>query len=220
MPEAFGRRLAFPVGFLLLIWAIHIGQVILGVDLRSLGVYPRAIEGLPGIFTSPLIHGSWEHLFANTMSLAILGAVLFSFYPRVALRVFFLLYVLSGLGVWIFAQPGAFHIGASGIIYGMVSFVFWSGIFRRNAKSVVLALVVLTLYAGLFGGIVPGKEGVSWESHLLGAAAGIALAWTCRREIEPDELPEPELPDEEREYFLPRDVFMRKLHERDPFGDA
>lgn len=214
------KRLAFPLGFVALMWVIHILQAVTGIQLVRLGVFPRAIDGLPGIFTSPLIHGSWEHLFANTSSMAILGVVLFWFYPRVALRVFAMLYVLSGLGVWLFAHPGSFHIGASGVIYGMVSFVFWSGIFRRNIKSIVLALVVLTLYAGFFEGIVPGKEGVSWESHLLGALAGIVLAWIYRREIEPDEVPEPELPEEEREYFLPRDVFERKIHERDPFGGA
>jgi membrane associated rhomboid family serine protease len=220
MSRELRQRLAFPFGFVVLLWAIHIGQAVTGIELVRLGVYPRAIDGLPGIFTSPLIHGSWEHLLANTSSMAILGAVLFWFYPRVAMRTFAMLYILSGLGVWLFAQPGSFHIGASGVIYGMVSFVFWSGIFRRNIKSIVLALVVLVLYAGFFEGIVPGKEGVSWESHLLGAVAGILLAWLYRAEIEPDEEPEPELPEEEREYFLPRDVFERKIHERDPFGGA
>jgi len=214
------KRIAFPIGFLILIWAIHIFQVTTSIDLRRLGVFPGHVEGLPGILTSPLIHGGWEHLLANTASFALLGPTLFYFYPRIALRSFIWLYLLSGLGVWIFAQPNSFHIGASGVIYGMVSVVFWSGVFRRNVKSVVLALIILVLYAGLFEGIVPGKEGISWESHLLGALAGIGLAWWYRQDIEPDEAPEPGLPEEERTYFLPRDTFERKLHERDPFGGA
>ncbi len=210
------RRLAFPISFLVLVWAIHIFQELSGVDLRQLGVYPRNIDGLPGILTSPLIHGSWGHLFYNTLSFAILGTVIFSFYPRIAIRSFIWLYLLSGLGVWIFAQPFTYHIGASGVIYGMVSLVFWSGIFRRNVKSVVLALIILVLYAGFFEGIIPGKEGISWESHLLGGIAGIGIAFLYRNDIEPDEIPPPEaeLPEEEKEYFLPRDVFDRKREER------
>jgi membrane associated rhomboid family serine protease len=212
----FIRRLSFPLSFIGLIWVIHLLQVISGIDLRRLGVFPRFIEGLPGILTSPLIHGSWEHLFYNSISFLILGGVIFLFYPRIALRSIIWLNLLSGLGVWIFAQPGTFHIGASGVVYGMVSLVFWNGIFRRNLKSIVLALVVLVLYAGFFEGIVPGKEGISWESHLLGGVAGIVIAWLYRNDIEEDEVPPPpvEEEEEEKEYFLPRDVFEVKMRER------
>ena len=202
------RRLSFPIGFVGLIWVIHIFQVISGIDFRTLGVFPRRMIGLPGILTSPLIHGSWEHLFYNSISFLILSAILFWFYPRIAIKSFVCIYLLSGLGVWIFAVPYTYHIGASGIVYGMVSLVFWSGIFRRNIKSIVLALVILVLYAGYFGGIVPGKEGISWESHLLGAVAGIILAWIYKHEIEEDEIPEPVVEEEEEKtYFLPRDTF-------------
>lgn len=210
------KRLSFPIGFVLLIWVIHMMQVYLGISLVKLGVFPGAIEGLPGILTSPLIHGSWDHLFYNSLSFLILGAIIFWFYPRIALRSFVWLYILSGLGVWIFAQPHSYHIGASGLVYGMVSLVFWNGVFRRNLKSTVLALIILVLYAGYFGGIVPGKEGISWESHLLGAFAGIGLAWWYKNEIEEDEIPEPPLEDEEeKEYFLRRDAFQVTLSERD-----
>lgn len=141
-----------------------------------------------------------------------LGAIIFWFYPRIAIKSFIWIYLLSGLGVWFFAAPYTYHIGASGIVYGMVSLVFWSGIFRRNIKSIVLALIILVLYAGYFGGIVPGKEGISWESHLLGAIAGIVLAWIYRSDIEQDEIPLAidEEEEEEKDYFLPRDVFERK----------
>lgn len=218
----FFRRIVFPVSFVGLLLAIHLLQEITGLDLRRLGVFPRHLEGLPGILTSPLIHGSWEHLFYNSVSFLMLGAVIFWFYPRIALKSIFWLYLLSGFGVWIFAQPNSFHIGASGVVYGMVSLVFWNGIFRRNLKSIVLALIILMLYAGFFGGIVPGKEGVSWESHLLGAIAGIVLAWLYRNDIEPDEIPEPvheiEEP-EEKEYFLPRDTFDMTLRQRQAWRD-
>jgi membrane associated rhomboid family serine protease len=210
------RKLNFPIGFVIVITLIQLVQSLFGLDFGRMGVYPGHIEGLPGILTAPLIHGSWEHWFYNAVSLLLLGGVLFGFYPRIALRSFIWIYLLSGLGVWIFAQPFTYHIGASGIVYGMVSLVFWNGIFRRNVKSIVLALIVLVVYAGFFPGIVPGKPGISWESHLLGAFAGIFLAWWYRHDIEEDELPPPpdEEEEEEKQYYLPRDTFDLTLEER------
>jgi membrane associated rhomboid family serine protease len=212
----FLKKISFPIAFVVMLWGIHLLQVITGMDFRQLGVYPRDIDGLPGILTSPLIHGSWEHLFYNSVSFLILGAVIFLFYPRIALRSIILLYLLSGLGVWIFAQPHTYHIGASGVVYGMVSLVFWNGILRRNLKSIVLALIVLVLYAGFFEGIIPGKDGISWESHLLGGVAGIVLAWIYRKDIEEDEVPEEVVVEvEEKDYFLPRDAFDMTREERE-----
>ncbi len=210
------RKLSFPIGFVVVITIIQLIQSVFGFDFGMMGVFPRRVEGLPAILTAPLIHGSWEHWFYNSISLLLLGGVLFGFYPRIALRSFIWLYLLSGLGVWIFAQPFTYHIGASGVVYGMVSLVFWNGIFRRNVKSIVLALIMLTVYAGFFSGIIPGKEGISWESHLFGACAGIFLAWWYRKEIEDDEIkaPPPEEGEEEKQYYLPRDVFDVTLAER------
>lgn len=203
----------FPISFVGFLWVIHIFHVASGIDLTTLGVFPRRIEGLPAILTAPLIHGGWEHLFYNSISFLILSSILFWFYPKIAYKSFVLIYLMSGLGVWIFAAPYTYHIGASGIVYGMVSLVFWTGVFRRNIKSIVLALIVLVLYAGYFGGIVPGKVGISWESHLLGAVAGIFLAWIYKSDIEEDEVPPPPVEEEEEEkrYFLPRDVFEVKV---------
>lgn len=211
----FLKQISFPLWFTGLIWVIHLIQVFGGIDLRTLGVFPKHLEGLPGILTSPLIHGSWGHLFFNSLSFVMIGTVLFWFYPRIALKSVLLLYVMSGLGIWIFGQPNSFHIGASGIIYGMVSLVFWNGVFRRNVKSVILALIILMMYSGLFEGLLPGQEGISWEGHLSGAVAGIILAWVFRMQIEVDEIkaPEPEY-DEEKTYYLPRDTFDMTMVER------
>lgn len=226
--SAFLRRLRIPIVFVSLLWIIHIVQRATGIDFTTLGVFPRHVEGLPGIIFTPLIHGSWEHLFSNSVSFLMLSVVLFWFYPRIALGSIVWLYFLSGLGIWIFAQPNSYHIGASGVVYGMVSLVFWSGIFRRNLKSIILALIILMLYAGLFEGIIPGKEGISWEGHLFGGIAGIILAWFYRKDIETDEIPEPVIEEEEEEkrYFLPRDAFdmtmaqRRALYEQRLRGEA
>lgn len=211
----FIRKLSLPLSFVGFIWVIHIVQVVSGFNLVQLGVSPRDIDGLPGILTGPMIHGSWEHLFYNSVSFLILGAIMFWFYPTIALVSIFWMYLLSGLGIWIFGEPNSFHIGASGVVYGMVSFVFWSGIFRRNVKSVVLALIVLVLYAGFFEGIIPGKEGISWEGHLMGGISGILIAWLYRKSIEADEVEvEVEEEPEEKQYFLPRDTFDMTMAQR------
>lgn len=212
----FLKRLRIPIGFVCLLWIIQIVHAITGIDFTTLGVFPRRVEGLPGILFTPLIHGSWEHLFSNSVSFLMLSVVLFWFYPRIAMKSIIWLYFLSGLGIWIFAQPNSYHIGASGVVYGMVSLVFWNGIFRRNVKSIILALIILMLYAGLFEGIVPGKEGISWEGHLFGGIAGIILAWFYRKDVEADEIPEPVVEEEEEEkrYFLPRDTFEMTMAQR------
>jgi membrane associated rhomboid family serine protease len=163
-----------------------------------------------------LIHGEWQHLISNTVPLAALSAVVFLFFRRVAVKVFLLIYFLSGLSVWLFGRPDTHHIGASGVVYGLIAFVFWSGLFRRNLRSIVLALIVLVMYSGYFAGIVPGEDGVSWESHLFGGIIGILVAWIFKSRIEPDEIVQPivENPEPER-YFLPRDVFEKTIAERE-----
>jgi len=206
--------------FIVVLWVIHTVSFILGIHLGYLGVLPRDWSGLIGIITAPLIHGEWQHLISNTVPLAALCAVLFLFFRRVAVKSFLLIYLLSGIGVWLFARPHTHHIGASGVVYGLISFVFWSGVFRRNVRSIVLALIMLVMYSGYFPGIVPGEEGVSWESHLLGAIVGILIAWIFKERIEEDEVVQPVYESAEPErYFLPRDVFDRTLAEREAEQD-
>jgi membrane associated rhomboid family serine protease len=116
--------------------------------------------------------------------------------------------------VWVFGRP-VYHIGASGVVYGLIAFIFWTGIFRRNIKSVILALIMLFMYSPMFAGILPNQPGVSWESHLLGGIAGILVAWLFKNEIEQDEEPvESQLEDSGTEYFFNRDVFEKTLSER------
>lgn len=207
-----------PLRFVALLWVIHAVQVMLGIDLGYLGLYPREIFGLRGIVTAPLLHGDWGHLLSNSVPLLMMGIMILFFYRRVAMGAFTMIYLLTGILVWIFGRP-VFHIGASGLVYGFVAFVFWSGIFRRNLKSIVLSLIVVFYYGSMFLGILPGQEGISWESHLLGAVAGIIAAFWYKNTIEEDERPRTysweEHPQElEQEYFLDRDVFEKTKQER------
>lgn len=206
--KAFRRSLRFPIFFIVLIWVIHILKVAFDLPFNRLGVLPRETSGLKGILTSPLIHGDFGHLISNSAPAVVLLTLIFVFYRKVALKSFVLIYLLTGVAVWLFAKS-VFHIGASGVVYGLVSFVFWTGIFRRNVKSIVLALIVTVLYSGYFAGIVPNQPGVSWESHLFGAIVGIFVAYLFRSQIEQDQEIDQYThePEEEETYFFERDTF-------------
>ena len=199
------------------LWVIHFTQVGLGLDFGFLGTYPRQFWGLRGIITSPLIHADFPHLMSNSVPIFILTFTIFFFYQKVATRAYFMIYLLTGLMVWIFART-VFHIGASGVVYGLVSFIFWNGIFRRSLQSIVLALVVTVLYSGYFAGILPNQEGISWESHLLGGLVGIFVAYYFKEEIEAAELTQPaswELePEKESRPFMNPDTFEKTKQQR------
>ena len=199
------------------LWIIHYLQLALHTDFGAFGIYPRKIWGFKGVFTAPFIHADVPHLLSNSVPLLLLTFVLLFFYRKVALRAYLLIYLLTGLMVWLFARD-VFHIGASGVVYGLVSFVFWNGIFRRSLQSVVLALVVTVLYSGYFAGILPNQEGISWESHLLGGLVGIFVAYYFKSELEAEEVVQPaswELePDTEKRPFLPPDTFEKTREER------
>lgn len=180
----------FPAIFVLVIWFIKIIDVLLGLDFRSWGVYPRDLTGLRGIIFYPLLHGDareegfqlfghFDHVFSNTIPLLVLGFLLFYSYRKVAFKVWSAIWLISGVGVWAFARS-SIHIGASGLVYGLAFFVFFSGVFRKDVKSIALALLVAFFYGGLIWGVLPLQTGVSWEGHLFGGLAGTFLAWLYR----------------------------------------
>jgi len=174
------KNILLILSFPLILWAIHLVSFSLQIDLTRMGVLPRNFVGLLGIITSPLIHADFSHLISNTIPLIILGWILFSFYPKLSFILFIFIYLFTGLLVWIFARQ-VYHIGASGVVYGFVSFLFFSGIFRRDNKSIALALIITFLYGGLVWGMIPGWEGISWESHLFGAITGLTAAYLFRK---------------------------------------
>ncbi len=209
----FKQSLRFPLFLLVVIWLIHGLQMISGGSLSALGVLPGHTEGLKGILMAPLIHGSLSHLLSNSIPLFVLTLIISFFYRKVAYLAFGLIYLLSGAAVWMFARE-VYHIGASGLVYGLLSFVFWSGVFRRNIKSIVLALIVTLLYSGYIWGVLPVKEGISWESHLFGGIVGIIIAYLLRGYLEADEeptvYPYEKEPNQDPDYFYDRDVFKRR----------
>jgi membrane associated rhomboid family serine protease len=181
--QKFYHSLIFPFFFLLLIWLVKIVEVLFNLDFSHFGVYPLTTKGLIGIFTSPLIHGSFSHLFANSFPLFVLSVTLFYFYKKIAYRVFFLIYLITGIWVW-FGAREAFHIGASGVVYGLAAFLFVSGLIRKNPRLLAITLIVTFLYGSMIWGIFPDffpEKNISWESHLMGLVAGLILAFYYRK---------------------------------------
>ncbi len=173
------RAFTASLGFVIALWLLKIGEIWLARDLSVYGVFPRTLHGLWGVVWGPLLHGSLAHVFANTAPLIVLGTALLYGYPRAARVLLPLLYLGSGLGVWLFARP-AYHIGASGLTFGMMFFVFTIGALRWDKRAIALALAVFFLYGGMIWGIFPQGPGISFESHFFGAAIGVVLAFLLR----------------------------------------
>lgn len=168
--------------FVFLMWFVKIVEVLFNADFSFLGIYPMEAKGLPGILLSPLIHENFKHLFDNSIPLFFLATAVFYFYSEVALKVSFWTYLLTGLFVW-FAGREAWHIGASGLVYGLASFLFFSGIIRRYFRLTALSLLIVFLYGSMVWGMLPDfYKNVSWESHMLGFISGIILAVWFRNE--------------------------------------
>ena len=184
-----------PGVFVFLMWLVKIIEILFDLDLSNFGIYPLSLEGLPGVIFSPFIHANFRHLFNNSLPLFFLGTALFYFYSEIAVKVSLWSYLLTGILVWL-AGRSAWHIGASGLIYGLASFLFFSGIIRKYFRLVALSLLIVFLYGSMVWGIFPNvyKE-VSWESHMLGFISGIILAVVYRNEG--PQKPVYEWPDEE-----------------------
>jgi membrane associated rhomboid family serine protease len=160
---------------IVLLWLIKGIELFFAIDFSHLGVFPRELAGLVGVLFAPLIHGSFEHLFSNTLALFILVTALFYEYPRSAKQVFAIIYFGSGIGVWLFARD-SYHIGASGLTHGLMFYLFIVGVLRRDKPAMALAMIVFFLYGSMIWGVFPSEERISFESHLFGAVTGIFCA--------------------------------------------
>lgn len=147
------------------------------------GVYPLTTEGLRGIVTGPLVHQDWPHLAGNLSALFILFLVLFNNFHPMSWLVILLSWIIPGFWTWVFARP-AWHIGASGMVYSLASFVFFAGVFCSHTRLIALSLFVVFMYGGIFWGIFPTLPEISWEAHLSGFVLGLILAFYYRKELQ------------------------------------
>jgi hypothetical protein len=167
--------------FVAVLWWLKMLEVWLGQSLGALGVRPGEWLGLIGLISGPMIHGSIEHLVANTLPLLVLGTLTLAVYPRSAWRAIGFIWLLSGIGIWLFGRPSS-HIGASGLTHGLMFFLFALGVFRRDRPAIAAGLIAFFLYGGMLLTVLPGDPKISWEAHLFGAFAGLlaALIWRKR----------------------------------------
>ena len=173
--KRFIYSLVFPGFFLLLLWAVKFFEISMDLSFVEGGVYPRRLSGLKGILFSPLIHANWKHLLDNSMPVFLLSLALFYFYRDIAYKIWVLIYLIGGILLWCVGRE-AYHIGASGLIYGLGSFLFLSGLIRRVRSLIAISLLVNFWYGSLVWGLLPFDFEVSFEAHISGAVAGLILA--------------------------------------------
>ncbi|WP_375239066.1 rhomboid family intramembrane serine protease [Aurantibacter sp.] len=206
------KTLSIPIIGVVLLWLIFSIEIRYGLNFNSFGIYPREFKGLVGIICSPFIHSNISHLYSNTIPLLVLGSSLYFFYPKIATKVVITGVILSGLLTWSIGRP-SFHIGASGLIYVLFSFIFFKGILTKHYRLIALSLVVVFLYGSMIWYTIPIKEGVSWEGHLSGFVVGLFFALVFNRKIEKPKLYEWEQPS----FNAEDDPFLRQFDENGYF---
>jgi membrane associated rhomboid family serine protease len=171
--------------FVGLLYVVELADVILDTELDAAGVRPRELEGLDGIIYAPMLHASWDHLFANTLPLLVFGFLILLAGVRRWLAVTAIVWVVGGLGVWLTGGEQTLHLGASVLAFGWLVYLLLHGFFARSAPQIAIGVILLFMYGGLLMGVLPGQPGVSWQGHLFGAVGGAwAAVWLGRRDRE------------------------------------
>ncbi len=172
--------LVVPFLFIFSIWFVYWVEIQFSLNFTKAGILPRNLSGLKGVLCAPFIHSDTNHLFNNSIPLFVLLSFLIYFYRAVYIKVLFFGGLLSGLLTWVIARE-AFHIGASGIVYLLFSFVFFSGIIKKQFQLVAVSLIVIFLYGSMIWYVFPIKEGISWEGHLSGFVVGLIFAFMFKQ---------------------------------------
>ena len=173
---------AYPILMILIIWVVFWAEIRFGFNFSKYGIYPLDINGLRGIFLSPFIHGDIQHIYHNTIPLFVLSMALFYFYRPIAWKILFFGILISGFLTWCIGRP-SYHIGASGLIYVLVSFIFFKGVFTKYFRLIALSLLVIFLYGSMIWYVFPIEEHVSWEGHLSGLITGLLFALYFKKKI-------------------------------------
>lgn len=177
LAREFQTQIAILGGCVALMWILEIlDQFLFRGALNSFGIIPRNAIGLRGLLFSPLLHGDFAHLMANTIPFLTLGWLVMVRETSDFFIVTAITMVLGGLGVWLFGAPNSIHIGASGVIFGYLGFLLFRGYFERSFPAILLSLIVGFLYGGIIWGVLPGRPGISWEGHLFGFIGGAIAA--------------------------------------------
>ncbi len=178
--ENFRAAAIVALAFVAVLAIVHGMSAALGMGLQRFGVHPRDIAGLFGIVTAPLLHADLAHLASNALPLIVAGTALLHLYPDSSRYVLPAVYLAPGIAVWFFGRDSV-HIGASGLVYGLVSYIFVAGLLRRDRRAIAASMLVAFMYGALVWGVLPIKYGVSWETHLAAAVTGVVCAIALRR---------------------------------------
>jgi len=180
----FGLAIRLTAGFVAVMWAVFLFDQLTQLELVRFGLRPREGIGLLGLATTPLLHAHLAHIASNTVPLFVGGVAMLFLYPNSALKALPALYLGSAAAAWVIGRS-SLHIGASGLVYGILAFVFVSGILRRDMRSVGVSLMIWFLYGSMLWGILPADSSTSWELHASGMAIGVILAFVFRHQDRP-----------------------------------
>jgi membrane associated rhomboid family serine protease len=169
------------VAFTALLYLVELVDVALHGLLESEGILPRQLSGLDGVLWAPMLHGGWPHLISNTIPVLVFGFLAMATGVARWVVVTAIVWLVSGLGVWLTGDPGTVTVGASGLAFGWLAYLLVRGLFNRSFGQLVVAAVLLMIWGGTLWGLLPGQSGVSWQAHVFGAAGGVLAAWLGAR---------------------------------------
>lgn len=162
--------------FVVLLWVLEIVDTASGHRLDAYGIQPRSEEGLVGIAVAPVLHFGFDHLVSNTLPVAVLGFLALVTGLARGLLATAIIWLVGGVGVWLFAGTGSTHAGASVLVFGWIVYLVVRGLLNRRTTEIVIGVAVFLLYSGALLGVLPGQPGVSWQGHLFGALGGVLAA--------------------------------------------
>lgn len=172
------RAFGVSLGFVAVLWVVEIADAVTPrQSLDRFGIEPRSEDGLVGIALSPLLHGSFAHLEANSVPLLVLGFLVATVSTARYVAVLAWSWVVSGVGVWLVAPTGSITVGASGLVFGLLTYLLVAGFLERNAVRILIGIGVFFVYGGILLGVLPGTPGVSWQGHFFGAVGGVLAAF-------------------------------------------
>ena len=174
------QNLRIALAAIAILWLVYFLNLVLVVDLRVYGLKPRQIDGLWGILAAPFLHVDIQHLSANTGVLFILLAVSLSYSRAQTLKALLTIMLLGGGMVWLLGMGGTIHIGASGIIFGLIGYLMCLGVFQRDWKALIISIVITVVYGGALHSLLIYMPGISWTGHLFGFISGVLAAWVTR----------------------------------------
>ncbi len=177
---AWPQAAVLTAGFVALLWGLEIFDAASGHPLDDYGIRPRSEEGLVGIAVAPLLHFGFAHLLSNTLPVLVLGFLTLATGIARGLLATAIIWIVGGLGVWVFAQPGSIHEGASVLVLGWIVFLVVRGFLNRRSTEILIGVAVFLLYSSVLLGVLPGQPGVSWQGHLFGAVGGFLAARLLR----------------------------------------